>query len=248
MVQKSGSSGQSRLNDPVLRKRRRKGGFFTPPVLLLLTAVLVALVGVLLIMTSSIGFFPQQYAEPIVLNETVTPVPIVPTQTSTNITPCSAVGRVYDVDDPSFIFQPECIATVHGNATLLYFDHISYPYYSVYGNTTFKAVNIQPVTVLSVDYYVPDVTVKKVIVDKEIIEKGILIDTTYKTVYVTYPDPEARCEIKIYDESRNLVAIEGFAGLYDTGMTDVITFLTQGNYTIEMTGKRIEFNVSIIEK
>jgi hypothetical protein len=65
---------------------------------------------------------------------------------------------------------------------------------------------------------------------------------------VTYPDPDARFEIKIFDESGSQVAAEGFAGQYDIGMTDVITFFTQGNYTIEMTGKRIEFEVSIIEK
>ncbi len=109
-------------------------------------------------------------------------------------------------------------------------------------------MNIYPVTVLVVEYLVPNVTVKKVIVDKRIITNGVLTDTTYKTVYVTYPDPEARCELKIYDEFGSLVATEGFGDQYDNGMMDVITFLKQGNYTIEMTGKRIEFNVSIIEK
>ena len=135
-----------------------------------------------------------------------------------------------------------------GNATLIYFNDITYPYYSFYGNTSLKAVNIYPVTVLVIEYLVPNVTVKKVIVDERIIKNGVLTDTTYKTVYVTYPDPEARFEIKVYDESGSLVAVEGFGGQYDTGMKDVITFLTQGNYTIEMTGKWIEFEISIIEK
>lgn len=248
MVQQNGGSGQTRVNDPFRRKKRRKGGFFTPPMLLLLTAVLLALVGVLLIMTSTTSFLPQGYPEPSTLNNTATPSPTISVQIAKNVTPCSAVGQVWDISDPSFVFQPVYTETVLGNATLIYFDHITYPYYSVSGHTSLKAVNIYPVTELVIEYLVPDVTVKKVLVDKEIIEKGILIDTTYKTVYVTYPDPDARFEITIYDESGNLVANEGFAGQYDTGMKDVITFLTQGNYTIEMTGKRIEFNVSIIEK
>lgn len=248
MVQQNGGSGQTRINDPVRRKRRRKDGFFTPPVLLLLTAVFVALVGVLLIMTSTTSFFPQEYPMPSTLNITPAPSSTISVQIAKNVTPCSAVGQICDISDPSFVFLPEGTETVLGNATLLYFNHISYPYYSTYGSTTLKAVNIYPVTDLIVDYNVPNVTVKKVIVDKQIIEKGILIDTTYKTVYVTYPDPEARFEIKVYDASGDLAAVEGFAGQYDTGMKDVITFLTQGNYTIEMTGKRIEFNVSIIEK
>lgn len=248
MVQQKGGSEQTRLNDPFRRKRRRKEGFFTPPVLLLLTAVFVALIGVLLIMTSTTGFFPQQYPMPSTLNITPVPSPTISIQIPKNVTPCSAVGQICDISDPSFVFQPEGIDTALGNATLLYFNHISYPYYSTYGNTTLKAVNVYPVTYLIVDYNVPNVTVKKVIVDKRIITNGVLTDTTYKTVYVTYPDPEARFEIKVYDASGNLAAVEGFAGQYDTGMTDVITFLTQGNYTIEMTGKRIEFNVSIIEK
>jgi len=248
MPQVNDGSGKIQGNDPVRRKRRRKDGFFTPPVLLLLTAVLIALVGVLLIMTSTTGFFPQEYPEPSVLNVVTMPSPTVSVQIPNNTMPCSAVGQIWDISDPSFVFQPECIVTILGNATLLYFNHISYPYYSVYGNTTLEAVNLYPVTELVVDYSVPNVTVKKVIVDKRIITNGVLTDTTYKTVYVTYPDPEARCEIKVYDASGNLMAVEGFGGQYDTGMTDVITFLTQGNYTIDMTGKRIEFNVSIIEK
>jgi hypothetical protein len=137
---------------------------------------------------------------------------------------------------------------VLGNATILYSKNITYLYYSVNGHTTLKVVNIYPVTVLVVEYFVPDVTVKKVLVDKQTIEKGILIDTTYKTVYVTYPDPDARFEIRVYDESGSLVTAQGFAGQYDTGMKDIITFYRQGNYTIEMTGKRINFAVSIIEK
>ena len=65
---------------------------------------------------------------------------------------------------------------------------------------------------------------------------------------MTYPDPDARFEIKVYDESGSLMTAHGFAGQYDTGMRDIITFYRQGNYTIEMTGKRIDFEVSIIEK
>ena len=70
MVQQNGGSGQTRINDPVRRKRRKKDGLFTPPVLLLLTAVFVALVGVLLIMTSTTSFFPQEYPMPSTLNIT----------------------------------------------------------------------------------------------------------------------------------------------------------------------------------
>ncbi len=199
-------------------------------------------------MTSTTGFFPQEYPMPSTLTITPAPSPTISVQISKNVTPYSAVGQICDISDPSFVFQPEGTESVLGNATLLYFNHISYPYYSMYGNTTLKAVNIYPVTELIVNYNVSNVTVKKVIVDKRIITNGVLTDTTYKTVYVTYPDPESRFEIKVYDASGDLVAVKGFARQYDTGMTDVITFLTQGNYTIEMTGKRIEFNVSIIEK
>ncbi len=245
MYQEGGSPGSAIGSRPVPR-RRKKEGFFTPTILFLLTAVLLTLVGILLIMSSAGGFFSEDYPSPTIIN--ITPSPTIAVVINNNATPCSSVGRICDANDPSIIYQPVYTETVLGNATLLYFNDITYPYYSVYGNTSLKAMNIYPVTVLVIEYLVPDVTVKKVIIDKEIIEKGILIDTTYKTVYVTYPDPDARFEIKVYDESGRLVAAEGFGGQYDTGMKDVITFLTQGNYTIDMTGKRVEFEISIIEK
>jgi len=248
MYQEGGSPGSAIGSRPVPR-RRKKSGFFTPQVLLLLTAVLLTLVGILLIMSSAVGFFSEDYPPPkIIIVTNVTPSPTIAVVITDNATPCSSVGKICDADDPSAVFQPIYTDTVLGNATLIYHNNITYPYYSVYGHTSLKAVNIYPVTVLVIEYLVPDVTVKKVIVDKRIITNGFLTDTTYKTVYVTYPDPEARFEIKIYDESGALVAAEGLGGQYDTGMKDVITFLTQGNYTIEMTGKRIEFEVSIIEK
>lgn len=245
MYQGGGDVGSQTWNSPVPR-RRRKDGFFTPSVLLLLTAVLLTLVGVLLIMSSTVGFISENDPPPGIIN--ITPSPTIAVVINNNATPCESIGKICDADDPLAVFQPVFTETVLGNATLIYFNNITYPYYSVYGHTSLKAVNIYPVTVLVIDYLVPDVTVKKVLVDKQTIEKGILVDTTYKTVYVTYPDPEARFEINIYDESGALVANEGFGGQYDTGMKDVITFLTQGNYTIEMTGKRIEFEISIIEK
>lgn len=244
MYQEGGSPGSAIGSRPVPR-RRKKEGFFTPTILFLLTAVLLTLVGILLIMSSAGGFFSEDYPPPTIIN--ITPSPTIAVVIN-NTTPCSSVGRICDANDPSIIFQPVYAETVLGNATLLYFNDITYPYYSVYGNTSLKAMNIYPVTVLVIEYLVPDVTVKKILVDKEIIENGILVDTTYKTVYVTYPDPDARFEIKVYDESGGLVANEGFGGQYDTGMKDVITFLTQGNYTIDMTGKRVEFEISIIEK
>ena len=238
--------GAKKWISPIPR-RRRKGGFFTPPVLLLLTAILLTLISVLLIMSSSAGFFSEDYSPSgNIIN--VAPSPTIGVVITNNSTPCSSLGKICDVDDPSAVFQSISTETVLGNAKLIYFNNITYPYYSVYGHTSLKAMNIYPVTVLVVEYLVPDVTVKKILVDKEIIEKGILVDTTYKTVYVTYPDPDARCEIRICDESGNFLAAEGFGGQYDTGKKDTFTFLTQGNYTIEMTGKRIEFNVSIIEK
>lgn len=214
--------------------------------LLLLTAVLLTLIGVLLIMSSAFGFFSEDYPPPGIIN--ITPSPTIAVVITNNTIPCSSIGKICDADDPSVFFQPIYTDTVLGNATLIYHNNITYPYYSVYGHTSLKAVNIYPVTVLVIDYLVPNITVKKVIVDKWIITNGVLTDTTYKTVYVTYPDPEARFEIKVYDEAGVLVANEGFGGQYDTGMKDVITFLTQGNYTIEMTGKRIEFEISVIEK
>lgn len=231
------------------RKRRsRKEGFFTPSVLFLMTAVLLTLVSLLLIMTSVSGLFSDDYPPPGVMIITPSPTAPVPTSTVKTSIPCESCGKVYDASDPLHSIQPVFTETVLGNATLLYSKNITYPYYSVNGHTTLKAVNIYPVTVLVVEYFVPDVTVKKVLVDKQTIEKGILIDTTYKTVYVTYPDPDARFEIRVYDESGSLVTAQGFAGQYDTGMKDIITFYRQGNYTIEMTGKRIDFAVSIIEK
>jgi hypothetical protein len=245
MYQEGGVPGSAIGSRPVPR-RRRKEGFFTPTVLLLLTAVLLTLIGVLLIMSSAVGFFSEDYPPPGIIN--ITPSPTIAVVITNNAIPCSSVGKICDANDPLAVFQPVYTETVLGNATILYFNDITYPYYSVYGNTTLKAMNIYPVTVLVIEYLVPDVTVKKVIVDKRIITNGVLTDTTYKTVYVTYPDPDARFEIKIYDESGSLVAAEGFGGQYDTGMKDVITFFKQGNYTIEMTGKRIEFEVSIIEK
>ncbi len=246
MSQESESPSAKKWISPIPRRRRR-GGFFTPSVLLLLTAVLLTLIGILLLMSSAVGFFSEDYPLPgIIIN--VAPSPTIGVVITNNSTPCSSLGKICDTDDPSAVFQPISTETVLGDAALIYFNHIQYPYYSVYGHTSLKAMNIYPVTVLVVEYLVPNVTVKKVIVDKRIITNGVLTDTTYKTVYVTYPDPEARCELKIYDEFGSLVATEGFGGQYDNGMMDVITFLKQGNYTIEMTGKRIEFNVSIIEK
>lgn len=214
-----------------------------------MTAVLLTLISLLLIMTSASGLLSGGSPPPgvtiITPSPTLTPAP---TAVQSSV-PCESCGKVYDESDLLHSIQPVFTETVLGeNATLLYSNRITYPYYSINGHTSLKAVNIYPVTVLVVEYFVPDVTVKKVLVDKQTIEKGILIDTTYKTVYVTYPDPEARFEIKVYDESGSLVTAQGFAGQYDTGMKDIITFYRQGNYTIEMTGKRIEFVVSIIEK
>jgi len=248
MYKEVGSPGSAIGSRPVPRPRK-KGGFFTPPVLLLLTAIFLTLVGVLLIMSSSVGFLSDDYSPPgIIIINNVTPSPTVAVVITNTSIPCSSIGKICDADDPSAVFQPIYTETVLGNATLIYFNDITYPYYSVYGHTSLKAMNIYPVTVLVIDYLVPDVTVKKVIVDEWVITDGVLTDTTYKTVYVTYPDPDAMFEIKIFDESGSMMAAEGFGGQYDTGMKDVITFLTQGNYTIEMTGKRIEFEISIIEK
>jgi len=255
MVQEGRDLGITNGGPPVPRsslprkRRRRKEGFFTPPVLFLMTAILLTLISLLLIMTSVSGLFSGDYPPPGVTVITPSPTKVpVPTPVIKPSVPCESCGKVYDASDPLHFIQPAFTETVLGNATLLYSNHIIYPYYSVNGHTTLKAVNIYPVTVLVVDYFVPDVTVKKVLVDKQTIEKGILIDTTYKTVYVTYPDPDARFEIKVYDESGSLMTAQGFAGQYDTGMRDIITFYRQGNYTIEMTGKRIDFEVSIIEK
>ncbi|MDD2470906.1 MAG: hypothetical protein PHY67_03575, partial [Methanocorpusculum sp.] len=114
--------------------------------------------------------------------------------------------------------------------------------------TSLKAVAIQPVTEIVIDYFVPNINVTKYLVDKEVIENGVLISRTYKTVIVTRPDPDAILEIKIFDEAGNLVRSEGYAGQYDNGNKDVIEFLAWGNYTVEMTGKWIDFQISIIEK
>lgn len=249
--QSSTNGGRPAPGSSLPRKRtRRKEGFFTPSILFFMTAVLLMLICLLLIMTSAFGLYSESNSP---LDDTViTPSPTlapVPTAAVKPDVSCESNGKIYDESDLLHSIQPVFIETALGeNATLLYSNQITYPYYSVYSNTTLKAVNIYPVTVLVVEYFVPDVKVKKVLIDKQTIEKGILIDTTYKTVYVTYPDPEARFEIKVYDESGSLVTVQGFAGKYDTGMKDIITFYRQGNYTIEMTGKRIEFAVSIIEK
>ena len=164
------------------RKRRsRKEGFFTPSVLFLMTAVLLTLVSLLLIMTSVSGLFSDDYPPPGVMIITPSPTAPVPTSTVKTSIPCESCGKVYDASDPLHSIQPFFTETVLGNATLLYSKNITYPYYSVNGHTTLKAVNIYPVTVLVIEYFVPDVTVKKVLVDKQTIEKGILIDGVHYT-------------------------------------------------------------------
>lgn len=246
-MDQSGSS----LSIPAARRpiprRKKKDRLFTPSVLVLMSAVFLILIGILLAVSSAAGFFYQNNPPPGII--TVTPAPPIPVSPmgTTDFTPCSSIGKVCVADDPHGFFESFCIETDLGDTTYIYYDNITYPHYSFSGKTSLKGVGLYPVTEMIIDYRVPDVTVKKVLVDKEIIEKGILIDRTYKTVYVTYPDPEAECEIKIYDGSGYLMAAEGFGGQYDSGKKDTFMFLKEGNYTIEMTGKRIEFNVSIIE-
>ncbi|HKL97895.1 MAG TPA: hypothetical protein VJ857_04435 [Methanocorpusculum sp.] len=235
------------LKRPIPR-RKRKDRLFTLPVLVLMSAVFLTLIGILLVVSSAAGFFYQNNPPPGIITVTPPPLITISPMGTIDFLPCSSIGKVCDADDPHGFFQPFCIETDLGDTTYIYYDNISYPHYSFSGKTSLKAVNLYPVTELVVDYRVPDVTVKKILVDKEIIEYGFLIGRTYKTVYVTYPDPDALCEIKVYDDSGYLVAAEGFGGQYDSGKRDVITYLRQGNYTIEMTGKRIEFTVYIIEK
>jgi hypothetical protein len=161
MYQEVGSPGSAIGSRPVPR-RRKKAGFFTPPVLLLLTAVLLTLVGILLIMSTAVGFFSEDYPPPgIIIITNVTPSPTIGVVITNNSTPCSSIGKICDANNHSAVFQPIYTETVLGNATLIYFNDIIYPYYSVYGNTTLKAMNIYPVTVLVIEYIVPDVTVKK---------------------------------------------------------------------------------------
>jgi hypothetical protein len=222
----------------------KKKHFFTASKLILLGVILFALICIVLTMTGVPAMLFKDPSLPV--NQTL-PNVVVNATPEIQI-PSTTAARVYDLTNASNTMEPVLLNSTKGNETLLYENNISYIYYSFFENTTLKAVNIQPVTELIIEYNVPNVTVKKILVDKQVIDKGILISQTYKTVYVTYPDPEARCEVKIYDDADKVVYAGGFGGQYASGKTDMFDFLSWGNYTIEMTGKRIDFNVSIIEK
>ena len=224
----------------------KKKHFFTLPKLVFLGIVLFALICIVLTMT---GVPAMLFKDPsLAINQTqrevVNATPEVPEVQISSTT----AARVYDLTNSSSNMEPVLLNSTEGNVSVLYENNISYIYYSFFENTTLKAVNIQPVTELVIEYNVPNVTVKKILVDNQVIEKGILISQTYKTVYVTYPDPEARCEVNVYDEAGNILYTGGFGGQYDSGKTDTFDFLTWGNYTIKITGKRIDFQVSIIEE
>ena len=224
------------------------------PIVFAVTAVIIGLVLVLSGVFIMVYGFPadDSLSTQVVLPEIV----LLPednveeniTSRVNEISNITTVARIYDLTDNSSSYEPVMLNSTNETGTLLYQKNISCGSFCTYETTSLKAVAIQPVTEIVIDYFVPDISVTKYIVDKEEIEMGVLVSRTFKSVTVVRPDPDAILEIKIYDEAGNLVRSEGYAGQYDNGNEDVIEFLKWGNYTVEMTGKRIDFQISIIEK
>ena len=243
-------------DDRLDRSPQKKKGSLSTKQLPVIFAVIAVIIGLLLVLT---GVYIMIYGFPVddsPSTKVVLPgIVLLPENNvqknntdSINQTSDITEARISDLVNTSNSYEPVMLNSTDGMVTLLYQNNISYKSFCTYETTSLKAVAIQPVTEIVIDYFVPNINVTKYLVDKEVIENGVLISRTYKTVIVTRPDPDAILEIKIFDEAGNLVRSEGYAGQYDNGNKDVIEFLGWGNYTVEMTGKWIDFQISIIEK
>ena len=121
---------------------------------------------------------------------------------------------------------------------------ISLPYSETYSFspgstsvTTLDLVDVEPVIYITTSYTVKEITDIKGYTDtntKQWVEKK-----------VTRPDPNAAFEVIVTDENGEIVASEGYGGIYDSGSTDTIKLMSSGTYHIQMCGKSMDVRIDI---
>ncbi len=155
--------------------------------------------------------------------------------------------RVFDPLQPEVVFKQEVVKMNGKYMLILFQNNLSFSDTVANNTYTLNLEGIEPVSLLTLTYTVENVTVHKSIKVGDVIKNGLIVGEEYNELDVTYPNPDASLILRIYDADDKVVSEEGYGGRYDARMKDVVTFLTGGDYRVEIEGRNIIVDIMIAQ-
>ncbi|MDO5843668.1 MAG: hypothetical protein Q4Q53_00790 [Methanocorpusculum sp.] len=165
----------------------------------------------------------------------------------------STESRVYDLSNSSAEMTPVITRLNNRSVTMFYDNNISFSYSPSFSNSYYlKLSNINPSTKIALEYYVPDISFNRSVLDEYITKKAddgvyIKVGEIYREIESVYPDPQAMMKIIITDENGSEILTDGYNVGSDSSKKQTILLYSGGNFNIELKGSKIDLNLKIYQ-